>query len=36
MEYIADRSVQLYVQVLLATVAKVLGKGPAAPKNNVS
>ena len=27
MEYIADRSVSLYVQVLLATVAKVLGRG---------
>ncbi len=31
MEYIADRSVGLYVSVLLATVAKVLGRGPAAP-----
>ncbi len=31
MEYIADRSVSLYVSVLLATVAKVLGRGPAAP-----
>jgi lipopolysaccharide/colanic/teichoic acid biosynthesis glycosyltransferase len=27
MEYIADRSVPLYIQVLLATVAKVLGRG---------
>jgi lipopolysaccharide/colanic/teichoic acid biosynthesis glycosyltransferase len=27
MEYIADRSVPLYFQVLLATVAKVLGRG---------
>jgi len=27
MEYIADRSVSLYFQVLLATVAKVLGRG---------
>ena len=32
MEYIADRSVPLYFQVLLATVAKVLGRGPAAPE----
>jgi lipopolysaccharide/colanic/teichoic acid biosynthesis glycosyltransferase len=31
MEYIADRSVSLYVSVLLATVIKVLGRGPAAP-----
>ena len=31
MEYIADRSVGLYVSVLLATVVKVLGRGPAAP-----
>ena len=31
MEYIADRSVALYLSVLLATVAKVLGRGPAAP-----
>jgi lipopolysaccharide/colanic/teichoic acid biosynthesis glycosyltransferase len=30
MEYIADRSVGLYFSVLLATVAKVLGRGPAA------
>ncbi len=30
MEYIADRSVGLYLSVLLATVAKVLGRGPAA------
>jgi lipopolysaccharide/colanic/teichoic acid biosynthesis glycosyltransferase len=29
MEYIADRSVPLYFQVLLATVVKVLGRGPA-------
>jgi lipopolysaccharide/colanic/teichoic acid biosynthesis glycosyltransferase len=29
MEYIADRSVSLYFQVLLATVVKVLGRGPA-------
>jgi lipopolysaccharide/colanic/teichoic acid biosynthesis glycosyltransferase len=28
MEYIADRSVGLYLHVLLATVAKVLGRGP--------
>ena len=27
MEYIADRSVSLYFQVLLATVAKVMGRG---------
>lgn len=33
MEYIADRSVGLYFSVLLATVAKVLGRGPAAPGN---
>jgi lipopolysaccharide/colanic/teichoic acid biosynthesis glycosyltransferase len=31
MEYIADRSVGLYLRVLLATVAKVAGRGPAAP-----
>ena len=31
MEYIADRSVSLYVSVLFATVVKVLGRGPAAP-----
>jgi lipopolysaccharide/colanic/teichoic acid biosynthesis glycosyltransferase len=31
MEYIADRSVALYVSVLLATVTKVMGRGPAAP-----
>jgi lipopolysaccharide/colanic/teichoic acid biosynthesis glycosyltransferase len=31
MEYIADRSVGLYVSVLLATVNKVMGRGPAAP-----
>jgi lipopolysaccharide/colanic/teichoic acid biosynthesis glycosyltransferase len=31
MEYIADRSVPLYVSVLLATVVKVAGRGPAAP-----
>jgi lipopolysaccharide/colanic/teichoic acid biosynthesis glycosyltransferase len=30
MEYIADRSVGLYLSVLLATVAKVAGRGPAA------
>jgi len=29
MEYIADRSVGLYLSVLVATVAKVLGGGPA-------
>jgi lipopolysaccharide/colanic/teichoic acid biosynthesis glycosyltransferase len=29
MEYIADRSVSLYFSVLLATVAKVAGRGPA-------
>ncbi len=31
MEYIADRSIPLYFSVLGATVAKVLGRGPAAP-----
>jgi lipopolysaccharide/colanic/teichoic acid biosynthesis glycosyltransferase len=31
MEYIADRSVTLYFQVLIATVAKVLGRSPASP-----
>jgi lipopolysaccharide/colanic/teichoic acid biosynthesis glycosyltransferase len=31
MEYIADRSVPLYFSVLFATVAKVAGRGPAAP-----
>lgn len=31
MEYIADRSVGLYLAVLFATVAKVAGRGPAAP-----
>jgi lipopolysaccharide/colanic/teichoic acid biosynthesis glycosyltransferase len=31
MEYIADRSVGLYISVLLATVTKVAGRGPAAP-----
>jgi lipopolysaccharide/colanic/teichoic acid biosynthesis glycosyltransferase len=31
MEYIADRSVMLYISVLGATVLKVLGRGPAAP-----
>jgi lipopolysaccharide/colanic/teichoic acid biosynthesis glycosyltransferase len=31
MEYIADRSVGLYLSVLLATVGKVAGRGPAAP-----
>jgi lipopolysaccharide/colanic/teichoic acid biosynthesis glycosyltransferase len=30
MEYIADRSVTLYLSVLLATVAKIAGRGPAA------
>jgi lipopolysaccharide/colanic/teichoic acid biosynthesis glycosyltransferase len=30
MEYIADRSVGLYCSVLLATVAKIAGRGPAA------
>jgi lipopolysaccharide/colanic/teichoic acid biosynthesis glycosyltransferase len=29
MEYIADRSVGLYLKVLIATVAKVAGRGPA-------
>jgi lipopolysaccharide/colanic/teichoic acid biosynthesis glycosyltransferase len=32
MEYIADRSVGLYFRVLLDTVAKVAGRGPAAPQ----
>ena len=31
MEYIADRSVPLYISVLMATVVKVVGRGPAAP-----
>lgn len=31
MEYIADRSVPLYLSVLFATVAKVAGRGPASP-----
>ncbi|HEX6227839.1 MAG TPA: sugar transferase [Solirubrobacterales bacterium] len=31
MEYIADRSIGLYLSVLLATVTKVAGRGPAAP-----
>jgi lipopolysaccharide/colanic/teichoic acid biosynthesis glycosyltransferase len=31
MEYIADRSVPLYFSVLLATVVKILGRGPATP-----
>jgi len=31
MEYIADRSVGLYFSVLVATVNKVAGRGPAAP-----
>jgi lipopolysaccharide/colanic/teichoic acid biosynthesis glycosyltransferase len=31
MEYIADRSVGLYLSVLLATAVKVTGRGPAAP-----
>jgi lipopolysaccharide/colanic/teichoic acid biosynthesis glycosyltransferase len=31
MEYIADRSLPLYFSVLFATVAKVAGRGPAAP-----
>jgi hypothetical protein len=31
MEFIADRSVGLYVAVLFATVGKVAGRGPAAP-----
>jgi lipopolysaccharide/colanic/teichoic acid biosynthesis glycosyltransferase len=30
MEYIADRSVALYLSVLFATVAKIAGRGPAA------
>jgi lipopolysaccharide/colanic/teichoic acid biosynthesis glycosyltransferase len=34
MEYIADRSVGLYVSVLFATVAKVAGRGPAAPSTS--
>jgi lipopolysaccharide/colanic/teichoic acid biosynthesis glycosyltransferase len=34
MEYIADRSVGLYFHVLLATVSKVLGRGPAAPRRD--
>jgi hypothetical protein len=29
--YIADRSVGLYLSVLLTTVTKVAGRGPAAP-----
>ena len=33
MEYIADRSVGLYLSVLLATVAKVMGRGPAVSQN---
>jgi lipopolysaccharide/colanic/teichoic acid biosynthesis glycosyltransferase len=33
MEYIADRSVGLYLSVLLATVAKVFGRGPAAGRD---
>ena len=32
MEYIADRSVGLYLSVLAATVSKVMGRGPAAPQ----
>jgi lipopolysaccharide/colanic/teichoic acid biosynthesis glycosyltransferase len=32
MEYIADRSVSLYFGVLLATIAKVLGRSPASPR----
>jgi lipopolysaccharide/colanic/teichoic acid biosynthesis glycosyltransferase len=36
MEYIADRSVGLYFSVLLATVAKVMGRGPAAPPKGAS
>jgi lipopolysaccharide/colanic/teichoic acid biosynthesis glycosyltransferase len=36
MEYIADRSVGLYFSVLLATVAKVAGQGPAAPQKDES
>ncbi len=31
MEFIADRSVGLYFSVLVATVQKVMGRGPAAP-----
>ena len=31
MEYIADRSAGLYFAVLATTVAKVAGRGPAAP-----
>ena len=31
MEFIADRSVGLYFSVLIATVSKVMGRGPAAP-----
>jgi len=31
MEYIADRSVGLYLSVLIATLVKVTGRGPAAP-----
>jgi len=31
MEYVADRSVGLYFSVLLATIGKVVGRGPAAP-----
>ena len=34
MEYIADRSVSLYFGVLLATVAKVIGRSPASPQKN--
>jgi lipopolysaccharide/colanic/teichoic acid biosynthesis glycosyltransferase len=34
MEYIADRSVALYFSVLFATVSKVLGRGPAAPRKD--
>jgi lipopolysaccharide/colanic/teichoic acid biosynthesis glycosyltransferase len=34
MEYIADRSVGLYCSVLLATVSKVMGRGPAAPRKS--
>jgi lipopolysaccharide/colanic/teichoic acid biosynthesis glycosyltransferase len=36
MEFIADRSVGLYFNVLFATVGKVMGKGPAAPGNTES
>jgi lipopolysaccharide/colanic/teichoic acid biosynthesis glycosyltransferase len=36
MEYIADRSAGLYFSVLIATVAKVLGRGPAAPGSSRS